>query len=46
VSEGNAVLAYENGASVFVCGTSSIFAGGDYATAVGQMRKRLQATAT
>ena len=46
VSEDNAVLAYENGASVFVCGTSSIFTSGDYATAVGQMRKRLQATAT
>jgi ribulose-phosphate 3-epimerase len=43
VTEDNAVLAYENGASLFVCGTSSIFAGDDYASAAGQMRNRLRA---
>jgi ribulose-phosphate 3-epimerase len=43
VSEDNALLAYENGASLFVCGTSSVFAGDDYTAAVNQMRSRLQA---
>jgi ribulose-phosphate 3-epimerase len=43
VTEDNAVLAYENGASLFVCGTSSIFASDDYASAVGQMRSKLRA---
>ncbi len=43
VTEDNAVLAYENGASLFVCGTSSIFATDDYDAAVTQMRSRLQA---
>lgn len=42
VSEDNAALAYENGASLFVCGTSSIFASDDYRTAVNQMRNRLR----
>ncbi len=44
VSVDNAVLAYENGASMFVCGTSSIFASDDYATTVHKMRSRLEAT--
>jgi ribulose-phosphate 3-epimerase len=43
VSEDNAVLAYENGASVFVCGTSSIFASDDYNATVSRVRRRLQA---
>ncbi len=43
VTEDNAVLAYENGASLFVCGTSSIFASDDYASAVVQMRNKLRA---
>jgi ribulose-phosphate 3-epimerase len=41
VSEDNAVLAYEHGAELFVCGTSSIFSGENYYAAVGQMRRRL-----
>jgi ribulose-phosphate 3-epimerase len=43
VTEDNAVLAYESGASLFVCGTSSIFATDDYRAAVSQMRSRLEA---
>jgi ribulose-phosphate 3-epimerase len=43
VSEDNAVSAYENGASLFVCGTSSIFASDDYGAAVGRIRSRLRA---
>jgi ribulose-phosphate 3-epimerase len=44
VSLDNAVLAYENGASLFVCGTSSIFASDDYAAGVDEMRSRLETT--
>ncbi len=43
VSEDNAVLAYEHGAALFVCGTSSIFSSDDYQAAVDQMRRRLRA---
>ena len=43
VTEDNAVLAYENGASLFVGGSSSIFATDDYGATVSQMRSRLQA---
>ena len=43
VSKDNAVLAYEHGASLFVCGTSSIFSHGDYDGAVDEMRRSLRA---
>jgi ribulose-phosphate 3-epimerase len=41
VSLDNAALAQANGASVFVCGTSSLFADDDYAGAVLKIRARL-----
>jgi ribulose-phosphate 3-epimerase len=44
VSVDNAVVAYKNGASTFVCGSSSIFASHDYAAGVDEMRRRLEAT--
>jgi ribulose-phosphate 3-epimerase len=43
VSEENAMLAYEHGATLFVCGTSSIFSRDDYRGAVDDMRSSLQA---
>ena len=43
VREDNAVVAYEHGAELFVCGTSSIFSSDDYRAVVSQMRRRLRA---
>jgi len=41
VSLDNAAVAHANGASLFVCGTSSLFKGEDYAGNVRMMRARL-----
>jgi ribulose-phosphate 3-epimerase len=41
VSPENAALAKAAGASLFVCGTSSLFSGGDYASEVRRMRTSL-----
>ena len=43
VSNDNAVLAYRHGATLFVCGTSSIFSRDDYHGAVDEMRRSLRA---
>jgi ribulose-phosphate 3-epimerase len=44
VSPENAARAKAAGASVFVCGTSSLFGRGDYGAAIGQLRTSLAAT--
>jgi len=37
----NAAQARANGASIFVCGTSSLFTGAEFSVAIGDIRQRL-----